>query len=925
MTIRPSVGISIDAIAFRQVDDPLLTQIPPPTHTTILAGQRADTLADWGTFMNPENYGVRDGFYIQTITPQVNGAAIAQDYVFQESDLLTFQIMITDNLTPSTFLISYGTATNPPENVITVSNQSEFETAIALGAAALSGMIINITGSIPEASITDLAPQGPVTVQTSGDGVIYHMTLSGQVSNFAFDGVRFQVEGWPAVHGSCVQFKNGLFTDIAFRNSEFRHGYGPALIDANPAADYPEYRRIDHNITALETETVHPIVWDNTAISKGSIYVFNNGDADIYAAVDNNTPPTTRIDPGRSQVLSANPSTDTHVRIASSSGSQSVNARTEIGLARYQAQAFASFGGALIGGHFEISGCYFSDLTNGIKSIPRFGAGAVIVLWKNDMERIYMDTIAFSATNAAEIHVLDNLLSKPYSRSGIAQNLNGDPEDPHGDMIQTFGDNNSTVENLNIIGNISSVTDMRADVAHQGLFVSDNNQPVSYHNCFIVGNVVLNGNARGISLGDPNYEAEGIFIWGNDVLDATDLDGRSSGVLGYAASDEGILVVDTIAQNFSSQGTGEHQLINTLDLRDVNPAEIYPNFANLAAAKTRTQVLAAMTPAGAGIGKGAAAAAIAINRNAATYDQVFITANANPGLVWSSTSNVTPNALYTFPAKQMRIGGIGLAVTPNSGTQIQITSDGITAVRTWTSGAITIDQGQFIEMRVMAGNDAEMVSAGCTIGAYAVSADVTSGVTAAPQFRMNGATFADPANVPAGTEAIEWTAQVVFPTDTGGFGALFTQESSIVLEVSINSSRSQLRIYVEDGNSMTVIPGTALQDLEDAIVAEQLHNISMIVDYGLGNALVTVDNRSQLLTFTPTASATAQSNREIRFGGSTASTLLLDPDTVIQRLRVSLRPTAGTLVLHKELSVAAQGDLTGINQDPWIMGAVNSA
>jgi hypothetical protein len=224
-----------------------------------------------------------------------------------------------------------------------VENDAQWATVFANSDATLAGKIIDITGGLSARSITSRTFATAPVIRGAG-GEIPSIVVD-RVTNLTFSGVTFQHRSWPTT-APIVSFGTaGASFNITFQGSLIRHGYGPTQADFDTSFDYPEYTRVNNVGTATTTSSRIALSWQDPAAVAARIYVFNRGAATIYVNAGNSSVTATTgnqsVAPGAFGTITVNPSTTTHIAAISASGSIEYNARTEIGLTYYLANAFS--------------------------------------------------------------------------------------------------------------------------------------------------------------------------------------------------------------------------------------------------------------------------------------------------------------------------------------------------------------------------------------------------------------------------------------------------------------------------------------------------------------------------------------------------------------------------------------------------------
>ncbi|OBV11211.1 hypothetical protein [Erythrobacter dokdonensis] len=802
-----------------------------------------------------------------------------------------------------------------PDYIVT--SRAEWDTVFANDAATLAGKIVEVAAPIAEAvNITnrDFSAAGaPLTIRSANAGsFLGRLELYTLVRGVDFSGLNFQLTGWPKAFDACVQFGTGTFDQLRFVNgTTFRHGYGASLANIDTSADLPEYERIDNVQTATTTSATYALTWKDPAATQGMIEFFNRGANSVRVAVGGSDVVAT----GSSQLVNAgarfrfgglNPTTATHFAVLATTGTSEVNARTEIGLATYLGSAFQAFGSASMQS-IEIRNCLFRDLVNGAKGL---GTPSSVVVMDNDFDRIYADIIAVPPAAGGSGRFLRNIATIPFCRSGIAENLNGDAGDPHGDIIQMFGAGAGTISNVRIAGNRMRATALRTGVTQQGVFISDNDTNPSYADFVIISNTFVGGSTFQLAIGEGAFSARDTLVHGVSILDYSNvanpaptvkIDTDQGGSVYVGKSIYGQLVVFAEAP----------QQDGNLRLPDAaSPAAVFPNLGNLAAATTRAEIEAALATAAEGAGLGAVATANAIDWTTTDPEAVILWENVPSGVHWNPLTQQDPDTLITLPLRKVLNKRPDQPVSVTAGTEWRsVDTDGTTEVQAWTSSPGTIQPGQFIQIRGTTAASGGTIMLGLSLNLFSQNVSVTS-ASIPTAYLVRGATagyFVDPANVPSGTSRITFRAQVWLPSLSGA-PRLFTQEST-GCDLWVGSS-GQLVANIEDSTGTAMIFSANVAP-DGTIVAETWHEIIFDVDQVAEEVRVTVDGVLTTTAFTAASSGTFQTSREVSFLAQTAGAFAVAAGTRVANLEVDFNGT-----LHKAIS----NDATTANADAWHRG-----
>jgi hypothetical protein len=796
-----------------------------------------------------------------------------------------------------------------------VANSAEWSALFANNTATLANKIVEvaapITAPVAIANHDFVAAGGPITIRSANPGAfVSRLELYNLVRGVDFSGLVFQLQGWPKAHRSCVEFNTGTYDRLRFINgTTFRHGYGASLTNFDTGANLPEYERIDNVQTATTNSATYPLTWKDPTATSGMIEFFNRGATSVRVAIGGSGVVAT----GSSQLVNAgarfrfsgrNPTTDTHFAVLATNGTSEVNARAEIGMGFYLGGAFFAGGGAAIE-DIEIRNCLFRDLNNGAKGL---GTPESIVLMDNDFDRIYQDIIAVPCKVSGRI--LRNIATLPFARSGIAENLNGDAGDPHGDIVQMFGSGAFTISDVQIAGTRLRVAALREGVTQQGAFISDNDTSPSYQDFAIVSNTFIGGSTNQIGSGEgQTYPARDMLIYGNTAINYSNLDDLAPAI-SIGTDDGGSIYV---GKNVAAQYVGrEIELDGNLDLNTAeSAAAVFPNFADLATATTRTEIEAALTTAAEGAGLGAVATANAINWTTADPEAVILWDSVPSGVHWGDLNQQPVDTTIALPLRKILNKRASQAVSVGAGTEWRsVDTDGTTEVQAWTGSAGTIEPGQFIQIRkTTSATGGEAVTASYTINGFNHSVSLQT-ASVPTTYLVQAATtgyFVDPVNLPSGTSRITFRGKFKLPS-LSGLPRLFTQEST-GCDLWVGSA-GQLFATIETGGGVVVL-GSATVAPSGSIIVGSWHSIEFDVDQVAGEVRVTVDGVLTTTAFTTAGTGLFQGGRELSFLALTSGANPVPAGTEVADLSVDLNG-----VLHKAIS----NDATTANADAWHRG-----
>jgi hypothetical protein len=812
---------------------------------------------------------------------------------------------------------SGGAPPAPADYIIT--NNSEWASTMALGAATLAGKVAEVRGALSAVTINALAPASTFTIRGGSGGSIRHLDLTGTVNRITFSGLTWQMTGWPRLEPELVQFGTGVFDNLRWQGCTFRHGYGAGLADFDPTATYTEYTRVDNVQTATTSATRYTLTWQDAARTEGWIEFFNRGAQTVYVAVGGAAVTATVGSPAvaagaRLRITPLNPTTDTHFSILSAASTSQVNARTEIGFVAYLASAFSASGASDVR-RFEFVGNTMRDLNNGLKGI---GRPSLAIVMDNDFDRIYQDIMAVAPRTTGAAYIFRNLITVPFSRSGIAEGLFGDARDPHGDFFQSFGDASGTIGPIYVGGNRPRRSARRANLTHQGVFFSDNDNSPSYNGIYVVSDMLIGGAVNGINSGEPSFPTGDVFVYGATVLDGGDLVGGTSAVRLNTTSEGQAYIGGTVAQDFLKEGAG-FVVDNSLEMNTAaSIAALFPNFANLPTAVTRAQVESAFTTAAEASGLGATATANAIDWSTTNHEAVILWANVPSGVAWEDLPGQAIGSVITLPLRKVLNRRTGQSITPGTGVEWRsVASDGVTEVQAWTTSSGTVQPDQFVQIRrTSSGSPLTPLDFDVTINGFLSRAVVTTATAAPAVFHTQSGTgpyFRDPANaVPASTTRMEWATNIYPTGNPAGNVFLFSQEST-GCDMAILPSGA-VRLTIEDGAG-TIVVNNVTSGV-GVMLLNQWQEITLDVDQVAGIATLRQNGVTILnTTWTPGGSAFFQTVREISFLGSSTGTNLLPSGWQVEYAECYFT-TSGVRSLRKRVD----GNAATVNADAWKLG-----
>lgn len=799
----------------------------------------------------------------------------------------------------------------------TVTSDAEWDAVFTNSAATLAGKIVEVQGSnFTQRTIDgkDMdAEGGRLTIRSANSSAsLPSIILDGVTRGIDFSGMNFQMTGWPADYTACVVFNNGTFGKIRFLNgTTFRHGYGPSQADFNTAADLPEYERIDNVQTATTTSATYALTWKDPALSISTAWIefFNRGPNPVRVAVGGADVAAS----GSSQLVAAgerfrysalNPTTDTHFAVLATTGTSEVNARTEIGISNYLASTFAQSGAGTVE-DVEIRNCLFRDLNNGAKGLrPTTG----LVIMDCDFDRIYQDVISMSPAPGVATYYLRNLECLPFSRSGIAENLNGDARDPHGDGFQMFADGVGTIGPVYYAGNRPRQTPRRIGATSQGIFVSDNDFDPSYTAMYFISTVQTGGAGRAFNLGESGtaFKVRDAFVYGASLFDGNN-PASDTPLFVIDHDDDGTVYVGKVLGRVFS--VTDQPWANDDNLFGFDPA-ILPNIADLPAATNRAQIEAALTTSGAGTGIGAVATADAIDWTTSNPETVIRWQNLPSGAHWNDLTDQDAGEAITLPLRKILNRRAAQAVSVGTGTEWRsVDTDGTTEVQAWTTSPGTIEPDQFIQIRRTSGAGGETVTASVTINGFAQNVDILSANVPTTYLIQPSPVgyFVDPSNTPSGTTRLTYRSKFNFSSIVNGMRPFMQSSTGCDLIVASNGA---INAIVEDSTGTAVLSSVELAPA-GSVVPSVWYDMVFDVDHVAQTATLTLNGTTYQVPFTIPGTGAFQSNRQISLLASVSGGFALPAGTLVADLSVDRNG-----LLHKAIS----NDAATANADAWKLG-----
>ncbi|MGB3796545.1 MAG: hypothetical protein WA957_09620 [Alteraurantiacibacter sp.] len=800
-----------------------------------------------------------------------------------------------------------------------VSTDEEWAAIMAQPAETLAGKTVRIRGNsissvvIDDRDMTAHSAKMVITAVDS-EASLEAVNLLGTTRGIQFVGMKFQMLGWPCNQPSLVSFGTGTFGTIEFIGCKFRHGYGPQLVDFDTSAQLPEYARVDHIRTATSSSQTYQLDWLDPAAAGGIIEFFNRGsetvhvavgDADVRAGLGDLAVPSG----GYCRIKNLVPERDTCFAIVTAAGSTEVNARAEIGLHNYMASGFFTTGSADIE-DIAIVDCKFRDLNNAAKGL---GAPQDALIMDNDFYRIYGDLISLSSVPGGQTRILRNLECIPAARSGIREDLNGDAGDPHGDIVQMFGNGTGTIENVFYAGNRARVGALRPDVISQSLFLSDNDCDPSYGDVYVISSTHIGGNSNALNAGEEDFPIRNFMVYGATVLNHRDVTDITPSVR-LMCEDAGMAYVgQSIAPRFVAQSI-DFERDGNLALGDISdPASIFPNLTDLASARTRQEIDTALATSGLGSGLGASATVDAIDWSTSDPDAVIRWENIPSGAHWNTVEELETATLTQLPLRKILNRRPSQPVVPEPGTEwCSVDVDGVTQVQPWTAGEGTIEPGQSIQIRRMSSaNPTDAVVAGIAINGFMQSVRLKTKMAQPVNYLVTGTSpgyFVDPVKVPGNTSRITFRGKFNFPEITNTMKPFLQVSTACDLQGRADGSAI---VTVEDGTGAPVIVN------EEVLPAGSLQpgiwlDLTFDVDHVAAEIRITVNTQTTVMPFTVPGNGVFQSNRQVAFLANSSGGNAIPQGTKVADLSVDFNG-----VRHKSIA----NDPATANVDLWHEGA----
>lgn len=571
-----------------------------------------------------------------------------------------------------------------------VSSDAEWASVFANSDATLSGKTIGVIGS--NFSRRTLAPRN-FSSTTRIRSVDANAKLPGidlsPCNNLCFDNLNMQYPNWPKADPGIIRFLNGNHNNFQMIGGNYRHGYGPTHQDFIRDFLYPEMVPGKHNLTATTTSQTFPLLWQTTG-QGGEIVFFNDGSSDVFARlVDLPTDVATSTDVRcpAGQMTRFSQGTKPYIALLAESGSVPCFVRADVGLGKFITSLFFSEGGANLVNP-KMIGVNTFDLAEAFRNMHLLGECVFMDL---NIRRTYSDIFAagFPDNDTSSLYWLRNTYDIPFALAGITTRIN-DAGDPHGDEFQLY--NGAFVgRRIYCAGNVSIVGNVRPGVSNQGKFLQNN----SYEDMYVIGDIMMGGNKRGISVSGPS---KWLVAYGCTISSWELFPGGSDIIMASASGDS--YVARNLASAFPvSSQVGVEQNVG---VPYNNIKSVFPNWDNLRAANTRIEMEAAVAAGGPATGIGAPVVSSEVVNFTTTDHTQVIRWNVCPAFIeWPDTSFLDINTVFTSDIRKVK-GPFGtLPITAIAGTEYRVLADqlGTTVVTNWTSSPGTVDRGQFVQIR----------------------------------------------------------------------------------------------------------------------------------------------------------------------------------------------------------------------------------
>jgi hypothetical protein len=723
-----------------------------------------------------------------------------------------------------------------------VTSAAEWDTTMALGGATLSGKIVELQGSITDVSLENLTCSPPLTIRGAAGSTIRRMDLSG-ISGLRFVNVYHQMTGWPAVYTEMTRLR-GAITDVRWLNCTWRHGYGPNQEEWRLDEHYPEYNRINNVVTATTTNTTVELQYQDTFANiprNAWIEFFNRGSVPVHYAIGGSDVVATTSNPvapanARTRISWPVSTTDrpSHIAVITASGASEVNARTEIGIAVYMANAVDTGSPTAQLNGVWWQGCDFKEVISPLKA-PGNPAG-IVVVDRCKLGPYYLDAIAFSGltdTPGHEVWVTRNDCLQPGEQSGIAEDLFGHARDPHGDaVLQLYQPSQAAIPmaRVRVAGNRYLPASLRPNMTAQAVFLSPpTNGSIHLDDVIVVSNVLPFGNQNAISLGRDNNEClvRNAIVEANTILGRDNLERGRISCRQDTSGNYHTLIKNNIARSIQT-GTdlvGEGSVL--WDANNLGAVFATPE-ARLATTGTSAEYAAGITPIPALADRGYQDSLIDWNTDnpfeAIRWDLL------DPGVRWRNEIGVEKSTLITSEWRRAIGGPSTMTIAATAGCEYRIADNSSGAgASAWTSSSGTFNRGQWLQVRgTSSSDDLTLFPIGVVLNGQTIS---FTSKTVGPFFTSGGDFgFKDP----AGTSSLSGTGgrlvvEATLRADSIP-NAFFVYSHAVHVTTLDVGTGGNIRQSIRDSAGTQVLGSTSIAAPNGSFVVGQINNILASID-----------------------------------------------------------------------------------------------
>lgn len=569
-----------------------------------------------------------------------------------------------------------------------ITNDAEWTSTFALGAATLSGKTIAVApGNYTSKTISSFNPAATVRVissSASSKPQIDQLVLNG-ASKLTFEDLRIVSSAWSSSSAACISFTSSN-SDLAFKRCDVLGNYrGTVDFDIDTNSDtYPEYAVIRPVFNGSGVVTSFAIGRNNVGdlLADGNYAMtFHN-----YGGITFTVAPVGNFDVVGGIITSAN-----FVSGGSSNANTSTGAGIRSNLLRWAGQQTmvsylpngAGPSSSTVSGSLLFEDCNFRLMNKAISG--SVAPGGSFTVRGCTFDKIYQDFMQFGGTAGSyTVTVEDCFATRPFSYM--------DAGDPHSDWMQFFTTSGSHAwGNITVERNIFIQGSARG--AQQGIFISDSPSG-GYDNVRIVGNLFVNREAsQGFILDDP---IDG-FIYRNAFVrfDPTD---TARNVSTINANLTGVITGDVfIGDNIWEGGPIGEASDASVRLGFLGGTLSYGSvFVNHTGPRTTvSEIASAYTPQAAYAGKGPFGDTAYINHAGRTTNR-----NLEPTVVkFASIINQTASTSVSSNWSRL-VGGVNGRSITISGGEYRTADDRLgTNATAWTSSAGTVTLGKFIQVR----------------------------------------------------------------------------------------------------------------------------------------------------------------------------------------------------------------------------------